>query len=204
MAKTKSSRHLPLSFILFVVIFLIAGVFFVNFFVFSTHTQGSKAAEHKPLPFVTQGPCTVSGRVMNVGSNPTLCPRPENEGGYQGINQLTVHLVGPGVNRSAPTQTGGSGQTGAFYFENVQPGIYNVCTDVPQGMYHYCNYPRVDGYSLYGTQCAKIDTRISCSGVRLSLSTRFIPTNTPVPPQPSNPPLFTNTPVPLPTVPVNN
>jgi hypothetical protein len=184
MRKTKiahsKNNHLPLSFVLFTLLFLIVGVLFAGFFLFNDKGPSSKAALRT---------CTVSGQVLDLaGETPLKCP---TQGGfpgdhYRGMNNLKVHLVGNGLNLTTVSQIGGSGQEGAFYFQNVPTGVYNVCTDTPAPYVHYCNVPRADGISPMGTSCAKIDTAVTCSGVRLDLSYKSSgPTPTPVSPTPT-------------------
>ena len=179
----------------------------------------------------------VSGQVLNVGTDrPKDCPKvggyPSNM--YQGMNQLKVDLsgydpTGHYVSVTTYTRKGGSGQTGAFYFEGIpNGGVYNVCVrqPVPTGFVNLCNVPRDDGHDPFNTTCAKVDTHLHCAGIRLDLASTIYPqtpypTNRPpigisqqptlVPTHIPTPTVYYFTPTPMPTyiyiatpTPINN
>jgi hypothetical protein len=136
-------------------------------------------------PTTAAGTCQVSGQVLEQTAATAQCPTTGT-----GMNNVQVSLWGinptpgqPDVSMSTVSAVGGSGQNGAFYFQNVpKPGIYNVCVAVmPAGYKNLCNTPRDDGHDPFTTTCAKIDTSKQCAGIRLNLLKTGNTTPTPTP-----------------------
>jgi hypothetical protein len=119
----------------------------------------------------------VSGQVLDVGTDrPTQCPT----SGYPGLNGVVVSLSGIGGTFTATTQVGGSGQSGAFYIENVPDGLYNLCiSTLPDTLHsYYCSVqswqppqptPTRDPFQV---QCIKVEVKgADVAGLRMAVKT---------------------------------
>ncbi len=104
----------------------------------------------------------VSGQVLNVGSTSTrpICPTT----GYPGLNNAIVLLWGSNYVRTTLSARGGNNQDGAFYFQNVPPGMYNLCLNsLPQHNQWYCTVQSDPTRDPFNLRC----NRISVAGPNL-------------------------------------
>jgi hypothetical protein len=174
--QSQPSQNVPIQYLIAIFVVCIIALFFAQFFFFNkqstTTSRASDLAGTKSLITPQSTSCTVSGQVLDMGSNsPSSCPT-TNEGNiYKGVNFLTVRLVSSNfVTRTTVTNKNADKEDGYFSFPNVTLGTYEVCVDPPAGYQHYCNMPRVDDKSkIYGSQCAEIKTSVACSNVHLNI-----------------------------------
>lgn len=96
----------------------------------------------------------VSGQVLDVGlTRPSICP----SSGYMGLNAVNVLIWGTGFQQVTTTAPGGSNQDGAFYFNGVPNGIYNVCYyNVPIGYQWYCTVQSDPSRNPFTSHCNRI------------------------------------------------